>query len=209
MGTVIEAWSCATEKLFHWIFWIFSILGAPWVKFFMAWDVLPVSMPSMKAAPLAEADVLEDCPRVEPATIEDLSALTELVMDLMARSDDFTPDRELQERGLELILEQPSRGRIFVVRNQDRIFGMVNLLFTISTARGGFVILMEDVVIHPDHRGQGFGRMLVDYVIDYAKKKGFKRITLLTDKIGADSQEFFKKLGFDYSHMIPMRRIIS
>jgi N-acetylglutamate synthase-like GNAT family acetyltransferase len=150
----------------------------------------------------------DDAPRVEPATIEDLSALTELVMNLFALSGDFSPDREVQKRGLQLILEQPNRGRIFVVRNHDQIFGMVNLLFTISTARGGFVILMEDVVIHPDHRGQGYGTMLVDYVVDFAKKKHFKRITLLTDRISAESQEFFTKMGFDYSNMIPMRRII-
>ena len=67
---------------------------------------------------------------------------------------------------------------------------------------------MEDVVIHPDHRGQGYGRMLVDYVVDFAKQKSFKRITLLTDKMSAESQEFFRKQGFEYSNMIPMRRII-
>lgn len=160
------------------------------------------------SAQSAESGVANDPPHIEPATIEDLPALTELVMDLMARSGDFTPDRPAQERGLRLILEQPNRGRIFVVRNKDRLFGMVNLLFTISTARGGFVILMEDVIIHPDHRGQGYGRMLVDYVVDFARQKNFKRITLLTDKMSAETQEFFKKQGFEYSNMIPMRRII-
>lgn len=148
-------------------------------------------------------------PRVEMATLDDLSALTELVMDLFAMSaGDFKPDREVQERGLRLILEQPSRGRIAVIRNNDQIFGMVNMLFTISTARGGFVILMEDVVIHPHHRGQGFGTKLLDYVIEFAKQKKFLRITLLTDKISAESQEFFKKQGFEYSNMIPMRCLI-
>jgi len=153
-------------------------------------------------------NMVDDPPHVEPATIEDLPALTELVMDLLSSSGDFTPDQVLQERGLRLILEQPNRGRIFVVRNKDRIFGMANLLFTISTARGGFVILLEDVVIHPDHRGQGYGAMLVHYVMDFAKQKNFKRITLLTDRMSAESQEFFKKQGFEHSHMIPMRRII-
>lgn len=146
--------------------------------------------------------------RVEMATLDDLDALTELVMELFAVSGDFVPDREVQERGLRLILEQPSRGRIFVLRNKDQIFGMVNLLFTISTARGGFVIMMEDVVIHPNHRGQGYGSLLMDDVIAFAKQKQFKRITLLTDKISAESQEFFRKRGFEYSNMIPMRKII-
>lgn len=146
--------------------------------------------------------------RVEMATLDDLPALTELVMDLFLTSGDFRPNREAQERGLRLILEQPSRGRIAVVRNKDRIFGMVNMLFTISTARGGFVILLEDVVIHPHHRGQGYGTMLIDHVVEFAKQKRFLRITLLTDKISAESQEFFKKQGFEYSNMIPMRRLI-
>lgn len=161
-----------------------------------------------ETSPKVDDSNLVDPPRVEAATIEDLPALTELVMELFRRSGDFSPDQTLQERGLRLVLEQPNRGRIFVVRNHDQIFGMVNLLFTISTARGGFVILMEDVIIHPDHRGQGYGTRLVDYVVDFAKRKNFKRITLLTDRISAQSQDFFKRHGFEYSNMIPMRRII-
>ncbi len=153
-------------------------------------------------------DSSSDQVRVEPATIEDLPALAELVMDLFAASGDFSPDRTTQERGIQLILEQPNRGRIFVVRNEHRIVGMVNLLFTISTAMGGFVILMEDVVIHPNHRGQGYGSMLLDYVVSFAKQKQFKRITLLTDRISAESQNFFTRNGFEYSNMIPMRMIL-
>ena len=164
----------------------------------------PVNDPS----PTRSTSTIQELPKVEPATIEDLPALVELTMNLFSGSDDFTPDQAAQERGLALILEQPSRGRIFVLRNGHEIFGMVNLLFTISTAMGGFVIQMEDVIVHPDHRGQGYGTMLLEHVISFADRKDFKRITLLTDKISAESQNFFRKHGFDYSNMIPMRRII-
>lgn len=146
-----------------------------------------------------------DTPRVETATIEDLEAITELVMELFELQGDFTPNRETQQNGLRLILEEPSRGRIFILRNDHKIFGMVNLLFTISTAMGGMAILLEDFIIHPAHRGQGYGSMLIDHVSNFAKQKNFLRITLLTDKISAESQNFFKKLGFSYSSMIPMR----
>ncbi len=145
--------------------------------------------------------------RVEPATLEDLNDLTNLVMALMSMEADFEPDREKQREGLKLILEQPSRGRIFIVRNEHKLMGMVNLLFTISTAEGGFVILMEDVIILPEHRGQGYGGLLLGHVIDFAQKKDFKRITLLTDKINAESQQFFTRHGFHHSEMIPMRWI--
>ncbi|MEM9017090.1 MAG: GNAT family N-acetyltransferase, partial [Verrucomicrobiota bacterium] len=130
-------------------------------------------------------------------------------MELFAMEEDFVPNRANQERGLQCILEQPNRGRIFVVRTDYEIIGMVNVLFTISTAMGGFVILMEDVIIHPDFRRQGYGSQLVNYVIDFAKRKDFKRITLLTDKISAESQRFFQKLNFHHSHMIPMRLNLS
>lgn len=143
--------------------------------------------------------------RIEPATLDDLPQLVDLVMALFEIEEDFQPDRERQEVGLRLVLEQPSRGRIFVVRTDYQIVGMVNLLFTISTAMGGFVLLMEDLIIHPDHRGQGFGTKLMEYIIEFAEKKDFKRITLLTDQISAESQRFFQKIGFQHSHMIPMR----
>ncbi len=145
--------------------------------------------------------------RVEPATIEDLPELIELMMELMELQGDFTPDKRAHERGISLILEQPNRGRIFVLRNDECIFGMANLLFTISTALGGLVVVLEDFIIHPDHRGQGYGSMLLDAVVNFAEQKDFKRITLLTDQIGEEAQNFFKKEGFEHSKMIPMRRM--
>ncbi len=143
--------------------------------------------------------------RIEPATIEDLDMLVELVMDLFRLEEDFQPDRQKQTHGLRLILEQPNRGRIFVLRSEHKIIGMVNLLFTISTAEGGIVVLMEDLIIHPDHRRRGFGGEMMRYVLDFVRKRDFRRITILTDKISQESQAFFAKHGFTHSKMIPMR----
>lgn len=162
----------------------------------------PTMSDSTTASPLIPSS---DTPRVETATIEDLEPITELVMELLELQDDFDVDKDLQKRGLRLILEQPARGRIFVLRNDHKILGMVNLLFTISTARGGMVIILEDFIIHPTHRGQGYGAILVDHVKKFANSKNFSRITLLTDKLSADSQKFFQNLGFNYSSMVLMR----
>lgn len=148
-------------------------------------------------------------PRIEAATLDHLPQLTDLVMALLAQEEDFAPDREKQKHGIKLILEQPNRGRIFVLRNDHFLIGMVNLLFTISTAEGGFVILMEDVIVHPNHRGQGYGTRLLQYAIQYAQEKQFKRITILTDQISAESQRFFQRNGFQHSHMIPMRLVFT
>ena len=145
---------------------------------------------------------------IEPAIAEDLDELSSLLGELFSEESDFRPNKEKQLRGLRLIFEQPSRGRVFVLRRDRNIVGMINLLFTISTAEGGFVILLEDLVIHKEHRGHGFGSMLLDYAIEFARQKNFRRITLLTDRPELRSQSFFRKHGFYESPMLPMRLLL-
>ena len=142
---------------------------------------------------------------IEPATEADLDELSELLGELFAQESDFRPDKDKQLRGLRLIFEQPSRGRVFVLRRDGAIVGMINLLFTISTAEGGFVMLLEDLVVHKRYQGHGYGAKLLNYAIDFAKKKNFLRITLLTDRPENVAQEFFRRHGFVESSMIPMR----
>jgi GNAT superfamily N-acetyltransferase len=146
---------------------------------------------------------------IEPATEEDLDDLSSLLGELFTQEKDFRPDKEKQLRGLRLIFEQPNRGRVFVLRRDRVIVGMINLLFTISTAEGGFVILLEDLVVHDSYRDQGYGSMLLEYAINFAKQKNFLRITLLTDRPEIRSQNFFRRHGFYESHMLPMRLLIS
>ena len=142
---------------------------------------------------------------IEPATEADLDELSEMLGGLFAQEGDFRPDKERQLRGLRLIFEQPSRGRVFVLRRNGAIVGMINLLFTISTAEGGFVILLEDLVIHKEFQGKGYGAKLLQHAIDFAKQKNFLRVTLLTDRPENMAQEFFRHHGFVESSMIPMR----
>ena len=142
---------------------------------------------------------------IEPATIDDLPQLADLLYDLFSQEADFIPNRDKQLQGLRLILEQPNRGRIFVLRAGPRIIGMINLLITISTAEGGFVLILEDLIVHSDHRGQGFGGRLLEHALTYAREKGFLRITLLTDKKESRPREFYEQHGFRQSGMVPMR----
>jgi GNAT superfamily N-acetyltransferase len=142
---------------------------------------------------------------IEPATEADLDELSQMLGELFAQESDFRPDKDKQLRGLRLIFEQPSRGRVFVLRCDGAIVGMINLLFTISTAEGGFVILLEDLVVHKQYQGKGYGSKLLQHAIDFAKQKNFLRITLLTDRPENVAQAFFRRHGFVESSMIPMR----
>ena len=108
---------------------------------------------------------------IEPATAEDLDDLSTLLGGLFSEEKDFRPDKAKQLRGLRLIFEQPNRGRVFVLRRDRAIVAMINLLFTISTAEGGFVLLLEDLVVHDSYRDQGYGSMLLEYAIEFREEE--------------------------------------
>jgi GNAT superfamily N-acetyltransferase len=142
---------------------------------------------------------------ISAATPADVPALADLLAVLYALEEEFTFDRETQQHGLQLILESPALGQMFVARDDERIVGMVNLLFTISTAEGGPACWLEDVVVRPESRGLGIGGQLVEHAIDYARRHGCRRISLLTDRTNEAAQRFYARHGFESSPMTPLR----
>jgi len=145
---------------------------------------------------------------IDDATSADIAALCDLLDLLFAQEADFVPDRAKQERGLRLILDDPRVGVILAARDGGQVVGMVNLLFTVSTAEGARVMLLEDMIVRPDHRGQGIGLLLIEAAIARAAATGCARITLLTDEDNSQAQWFYGRSGFRRSAMIPMRRAV-
>lgn len=143
---------------------------------------------------------------IDFATAEDLPHLAGLLDELFALERDFTPDRDRQLRGLAVILDEPALGRLFVLRIDGRVAGMANALITVSTAEGGRVLLLEDVIVSRAHRGGGLGRRLVEHVLDWARGQGMTRVTLLADRDNRPALDFYRALGFGSSNMTVLRK---
>jgi len=146
--------------------------------------------------------------QIEKATPADIPALSELLSALFSQEAEFTPNSEAQAKGLNQIIGNPEVGAVLVAREGGQVVGMVNLLFTVSTALGGQVALLEDMVVSSQARGAGVGSELLDQAISFARAQGCKRITLLTDRENESAQRFYGKKGFVVSGMVPMRRDI-
>jgi GNAT superfamily N-acetyltransferase len=142
---------------------------------------------------------------VEIADRGDIPALTKLLTMLFTLESDFSPDEVKQSAGLDRIISDPRVGRILLLRQGGEVVGMVNLLYTVSTALGGMVAILEDMVVHPDHRGTGCGSLLLQGAIEYARKAGCQRITLLTDHDNHTARRFYRRHGFVDSAMVPLR----
>ena len=119
--------------------------------------------------------------RFEVAKNADLPRLVELLGILFESEAEFARDAEKQRAGLQAILADPSKGRIFVARDGRELVAMASLLYTISTAEGGKAALFEDLVVAPEHRQRGIGEALLKHAVAQARAEGVLRITLLTD----------------------------
>ena len=143
--------------------------------------------------------------RFEAAKAADLPRLVELLGILFESEAEFARDAEKQRAGLQAILADPSKGRIFVARDGREPVAMASLLYTISTAEGGKAALFEDLVVAPEHRKRGIGEALLKHVVAQARAEGVLRMTLLTDMQNERAQAMYRRVGFVGSPMKPMR----
>jgi len=147
--------------------------------------------------------------QITPAKTSDIPALCELLSILFSQEAEFKPNHKAQSRGLSQIISNPEIGLIVVARQDSQVIGMVNLLYTVSTALGERVALLEDMVVSPSARGSGVGSRLLEQAIQLARTNGCKRITLLTDGTNESAQHFYQKHGFGFSAMVPLRLSLS
>lgn len=141
------------------------------------------------------------------ATLANLDELVHLLDVLFAQDIEFEPNHEKQRAGLEQIISNPSVGEILVMKVDERVVGMVNLLYSISTALGGKVAILEDMVVAKEFRRKGLGKQLLHEAIAFAKQRGCLRLTLLTDFDNETAIRFYQSAGFSLSKMIPLRLV--
>jgi UDP-N-acetylmuramate: L-alanyl-gamma-D-glutamyl-meso-diaminopimelate ligase len=75
-----------------------------------------------------------------------------------------------------------------VLRNEDGLVGCIGLEIYGEDA------ILRSLAVNPNGRGQGYGWMLADTEIQYARHRGVRRIYLLTPETASDF--FAEKLGF-------------
>jgi N-acetylglutamate synthase-like GNAT family acetyltransferase len=142
------------------------------------------------------------------ATSEDIGFLVTLLKELFTQEVEFVYDEQVQYNAVKKLLNSPNLGDIFVIEDDNKVVGMVVLLYTFSTALGETVAILEDMIINSEYCNRGFGSQLLKYAVNIAKSQNIKRITLLTDKLNDKAHKFYKENDFLSSSMIPFRRFI-
>ena len=119
---------------------------------------------------------------VRRATSDDILAMCDLLCELFSIESDFSPDSQKQAAGLSLLLaDRSGLSTVLVAEKGDEIVGMCSVQTLISTAQGGPVGLLEDLIVRKDHRGNGIGTRLLSEIFRWCDTKNISRLQLLRD----------------------------
>jgi GNAT superfamily N-acetyltransferase len=141
------------------------------------------------------------------ARSSDLSAMADLLGELFGIETDFMARPERQRAGLRALLR--GKGRYAIVAEEDgTVVGMATLQIIVSTAEGGPVGLVEDVVVCSHYRGRGIGTKLLTALEAIARREGLLRLQLLADERNGPAACFYGGLGWSMTNMRAWKKLL-
>ncbi len=129
---------------------------------------------------------------IREAQAVDLDDLLQLLQLLFSIEKDFQFDAARQQRGLEMLLNSDA-AVIMAAEAENQLVGMCTGQLVISTAEGGFSLLVEDVVVDRSWQRQGVGTQLLKRIERWAREKNASRSQLLVDRGNDLGLRFYKK----------------
>lgn len=87
---------------------------------------------------------------------------------------------------------KPERDRVWLVEGNGEVLGSLVL-----KGRGEDTAQLRYFLLHPELRGQGMGRRLMEMLLGFARERGYRRIYLLTDEaVTAAAIHLYEVYGF-------------
>jgi ribosomal protein S18 acetylase RimI-like enzyme len=117
------------------------------------------------------------CDRSEQVDLIQLQALLDL-------SSFWAKGRTLEGLGIAIANSEP----VITLWDEQRLIGHAR-----ATSDGIYRATIWDVIVHPDYRGGGLGRKLVQTVLAHPKLSNVERVYLMT----TNQQKFYQRIGFE------------
>ncbi len=143
--------------------------------------------------------------KIRPARSSDVAAIVAMLADDelgrgRERIEDPLPpsyvqafDRVERDPNIRLVVAEGERGEVVGCLQLCILPGL--------SSQGASRGLIEDVRVAAHCRSRGIGEHLVQWAIMEAQSKGCKLVELLTHNTRTDAQRFYKRLGFQASHV--------
>jgi GNAT superfamily N-acetyltransferase len=120
--------------------------------------------------------------------------------------DDIPFNRSELGRALEVLLDSPELGRIWIVRVDGEDAGYFILTFGFDAEFGGRHGTLTDLYIDEPYRKHGLGRLIFKFMEAAARELGLKTLELQVERKNVAAQGFYETLGFEPRDRIPMTK---
>lgn len=93
---------------------------------------------------------------------------------------------------------------------EDVIVGFGSLCESHSLYAEGTFGILQELYVLPEYRSQGVGAMLLEKIVEFARKKGWRRLELTTPPLPEfdASVRFYEKNGFEVGSGRKLRRLM-
>jgi ribosomal protein S18 acetylase RimI-like enzyme len=142
---------------------------------------------------------------IRPARSSDVAAIVAMLADDALgrgreRIEDALPPPYLQ--AFEKVERDPNIQLVVAEGEGGEVIGCLQLCILPGlSSQGASRGLIEDVRVASHYRSRGIGEQLVQWAVAEARSKGCKLVELLTHNTRIDAQRFYKRLGFQASHV--------
>lgn len=143
---------------------------------------------------------------IRRANYSDIKSMIRLLRILFSIETDFEVDESTQQSGLEMMLGNYTERCIIVAEIDQQIVGMCTAQILVSTAEGGRVAIIEDLVVEDAFRGQGIGKGLLLAIEGWSIAQDVRRLQLLADRNNTRALEFYKSMNWKYTQLICLRK---
>ncbi|MFW5909733.1 MAG: N-acetyltransferase family protein [Thiohalospira sp.] len=143
---------------------------------------------------------------IRRASSADVPALADLLTELFTLEEDFEARPERQRAGVEALLADPRRAAVLVADAGGDPVGMATVQTVISTAEGGPVGRVEDVVVSTPWRRAGVGTALLEALEVEARHRGLARLQLVAQEDNTAARRFYTARGWRETSLGVLRR---
>lgn len=145
-------------------------------------------------------------PQVEAARPQDLDGIWPHLVELHAHENVPRPGEPVRG-ALRRLLSDESRGKAFVARDANGVVAYLVLTASYSLEYGGDTMLVDELFVRDDLRGQGLGSELLDAAEAYAKARGIRALLLEVGTGNPDAHRLYERRGYTHHdrHLIVKR----
>ena len=76
---------------------------------------------------------------------------------------------------------------------QDQFVGLCTAYADFESVRFGRRVVVEDLMVHPEHRSRGIGKQLLDEAKRWAQARGASRLQLESSEVRTDAHRFYQR----------------